>query len=91
MSDPETISALAKRVGRTWLTVWRWIHTGIIVGGNRVTLQARRVGGTWSISADAWDRFQRETNPQSASLPESPAAERQRMRREREALLARLS
>lgn len=87
---PETLAAIAARCGVTSVTVWRWVTTGVAVGGHVVKLAARRVGGRWVVSREAWEQFDRELNPQQPTLPESPAAERRRAERESEELARRL-
>jgi hypothetical protein len=86
----ETLKQLARRVNRSRLTVWKWVSVGVTVGGRRVKLAARKLGGMWVVSAEAWEQFQRDTNPQAPTLPESPAAEERRAAREGESLLRSL-
>jgi hypothetical protein len=85
----ETIPQLAKRVNVSRVTVWRWISRGIAVGNNVVKLAARRNGGRWSISADAWEQWEAALNPENP-LPESPTAQRRRWEREKQEALRRL-
>jgi len=89
-SKSETITELAARVDRTRNTVFRWITNGIAVAGRVVKLRAKRVGGRWLISPEAWELFERECNPEYAPLPESPAAEQRRFEREKRELLKSL-
>lgn len=54
----------------------RWAAVGILVNGQRVKLEARRVGGTWWTSKEAVARFIDAMNPDNVP-PEpirSPAA-----------------
>jgi hypothetical protein len=89
-TTPETLTQLANRVKRCRLTVWRWVNVGVVVNGNRVKLAARKLGGVWTVSAEAWQQWEADTNPQAPKLPESPAAEQRRAERERDELLRRL-
>lgn len=84
--EPESINDLAARLGRARLTVSRWIHTGLSIGGRIVKLQARRVGGRWEITREAWAQFQSDTNPQAVPTPESPADETRRAKAAQRAL-----
>lgn len=86
----ETITELAARVDRTRNTVFRWIKQGVTVGGRVVKLRAKRVGGRWLITPEAWELFERELNPEYAPPPESPAAEQRRFEREKRELMAAL-
>lgn len=85
-----TITELATRVNRTRLTVWRWITHGVTAAGRKVKLRAHRVGGRWEVSPEEWAQFQADLNPDRAPLPESPAAERRRFAREKEALARKM-
>ncbi len=88
--DEESLIQVAKRVGRNRQTIWRWVTYGVAVGSNVVKLQARRIGGRWVVTREAWEQFVRETNPQAPVLPESPAAERRRFEQEQEVVMRRL-
>lgn len=85
----ETIPQLAKRVNVSRVTVWRWINRGVSVGGHVMKLAARRSGGRWLITAEAFEEWERALNPQNP-LPESPTAERRRWEREKQEALHRL-
>ncbi len=75
----ETVKQLADRLGKSAATVWRWINTGVAVGERRVKLAARRVGGHWSITREAWELFDRECNPDERKIPESPTEAARRL------------
>lgn len=76
--EPETLTALAARIGRTRGTVWRWITEGIGVGGVRVKLRATRIGGQWVVSPIQWQRFQADCNPDEKPMAEAPTAAKRR-------------
>lgn len=60
-------------------TIWRWILTGAKApSGNRVRLEAVRVGGAWKTTAEALQRFFVQLTPDldgdRPALPRSPSA-----------------
>jgi hypothetical protein len=57
---PETIKQLAARLNVVPRTVWRWIRHGVEINGRLVKLAARKNGGSWTISREAWEQFDRE-------------------------------
>lgn len=60
-------------------TVLRWVLRGVKVGAARVKLEAVRVGGRWSTSEEAYQRFLAACNPGAvAPVPERSLAERTR-------------
>jgi hypothetical protein len=73
------ITTLAERLRRHLTTVHRWRQTG--------QLECVRVGGRWTVSLDAWQRFLARCNPpeQAAdSLPICPTPNRATKRHEAE-------
>ncbi|MBP3959433.1 hypothetical protein J8F10_29670 [Gemmata sp. G18] len=78
-SSAETLPALAKRIGRTRMTVWNWVKTGVTVGNRKVKLAAVRVGRQWCVAPDWYEQFLLDCNPERPALPESPAAEKRRL------------
>jgi hypothetical protein len=82
-ANAETITQLAERVGRDHATIRRWIATGVVVDGERVKLLARRVGGRWSITREAWEAFDRACNPDTQAVPESPTELKRRLAADR--------
>jgi hypothetical protein len=86
----ESLMQVADRVGRNRQTVWRWVKEGVSVGGRVVKLGARRVGGRWIVTREAWAAFDSALNPQAPTLPESASAERRRAKRESAELARRL-
>ncbi len=57
--DSILMTVLAERTGCHLSTVHRWRQSG--------QLECVRVGGRWTVSRDAWDRFLERCNP-----PEEP-------------------
>lgn len=47
------LSAISDRLGIAYTTVWRWIRTG----NNGIALAARKVGGRWYTSEEAFQRY----------------------------------
>lgn len=86
----ETVTQLAKRLGKTRMTVWNWIHKGVTSGSVRVKLPATRIGRWWTISADQYAAFVRACNPGQPVLPESPLAAQARMKRAQAELARKL-
>lgn len=84
----ETLPEFCRRVGKSRLTVWRWIKDGLSIGGRVVKLAAVRVGGRWQVPTEAWEAFQRGCNPGARPLPESPSAMDRRAAAARRAALA---
>lgn len=84
---PETLPQIAARTGRTRVTVWNWITRGVVVGTRRVKLDATRIGHQWTVTAEQWERFTTDCNPEARPLPESPAASQRRAERARKLAL----
>lgn len=91
MAEFESITQFAKRVGRTRMTVWNWIHKGVTSGSARVKLSATRIGRCWAVSQDQYAAFLAACNPGQPALPESPIKARERAKRERATLLESLN
>lgn len=75
-----TVTTAAKACDTNVSTVWRWINRGILVNGERVRLQAVRVGGRLVITAISMQRFLTELNrrpPNGPSNPKPDALDRQ--------------
>jgi hypothetical protein len=83
----ETIPQVAQRLNVLPVTVWRWVRHGLLIEGKRVKLLARRVGGRWMVSREAWEAFDRDCNPGAGPLPESPTKLRRRLAAEKAAAL----
>ncbi|VTR91874.1 unnamed protein product [Gemmata massiliana] len=83
-STAETLPTLAKRIGKTRMTVWNWIKNGITVGNRKVKLSAVRVGRQWCVQADWYEQFVKDCNPELPALPESPSAQQRRLKAEQE-------
>lgn len=88
--ESETVAQLAVRLGCVTRTVFRWIHSGVSIEGRRVKLAARRVGGRWWVSREAWESFDRACNPAAGPVPESPAKIARRLAADRASALARI-
>lgn len=88
--EAETITQLAKRLGKNRRTVWLWVTRGVTVGAQTVRLPASKVGFQWTVSAEQYAEFVRRCNPGQHPLPESPAAEKKRFAAEKAAALKKL-
>lgn len=82
MADFESTRELAERIGKSRSIVWLWITRGVVVGGTVVRLPARRIGKQWAIAPDEYESFTKACNPGKQVLPESPAMQQKRARRE---------
>jgi hypothetical protein len=80
------LNDVPKHLGRDGLrihtsTIVRWITRGLAVGGGqRLYLEATRVGGRWATSIEALERFEKrrnESNPVRMDLPR-PSSETNR-------------
>lgn len=60
LRDPEArigVAAAGKLLGVAPVTAWRWCRRGVLVRGERVRLEALRLGGRLITSFDAVQRF----------------------------------
>ncbi len=78
--QPETLAQLAKRVGKSRVTVWKWVREGVVIGTSRVKLRGFRIGAQWVVDREMYDQFIKDCNPEQPTLPESPAAEARRLK-----------
>lgn len=75
-----TVTNAAQACGANVSTVWRWINRGILINGERVRLQAVRVGGRLFITAESLRRFLTDLNrcsPNESSNPKFDALDRE--------------
>lgn len=91
MSDLLTVAEVAAETRHCTATVRHWITAGVMVGGSRVKLDGRRVGGRFLVARDALDRFLSECNPGAAPARPNPATAAGRFARERASVLRRLN
>lgn len=79
-----------KRVN--FATVWRWVLKGVnTLEGNRVRLEAVRVGGRWLTSREALDRFAASLTPSTDTATTNPIRAPSRRRRDISAATKRLN
>jgi hypothetical protein len=71
------------RQGRpvSFACLWRWVlHGAKAPDGERVRLEAVRLGGRWVTSREALQRFAERLTPQAQDQPAPPRTPRQRRR-----------
>lgn len=85
VSNDLTISEVATDTRHSRSAVECWIKKGVAVGGSRVRLAARRVGGRLFVPRDALAAFLAAINPEPVPAPETPAAATRRARRDQDA------
>lgn len=69
-----TLSQLARSQGVNTATVWRWATKGV----RGVKLESLTVGGRRVTSAEAFERFIAETNPEATATPPAPTPHQRR-------------
>lgn len=80
LPDRMTVTNTAQACGANVSTVWRWINRGILINGERVRLQAVRVGGRLFITAKSLRLFLADLNRHNrdeSSTPKFDALDRQ--------------
>jgi hypothetical protein len=68
------VEAARKSVGVDRVTIRRWITRGIVVGGERIRLEAARVGGKYVTSKEALERFVNRMSQRSEVADPAPPA-----------------
>jgi hypothetical protein len=84
------IAELATKAKVTPATIRNWLNTGVVVGRRRIKLIGVKLGGTWVIPHEAFEKFVADCNPEATPVPESPAKRAARFARERAELLKML-
>lgn len=80
LPDRMTVTTTAQACDANVSTVWRWINRGILINGERVRLQAVRMGGRLFITAKSLRCFLTELNrrnPYKSSNPKFDALDRE--------------
>ena len=49
-----TTGQLAKAIGRNRATIWRWIHDGVTIRGQRIKLAAVRIGARVEVTPEQY-------------------------------------